>query len=371
MRFAIPLFALLASMLPAQPAQADSGIITIAQVVDLSGPNGDTGKDFWTGAKVYFDSVNAKGGINGRRINHVFRDDQGQPAQTLALTRQLVQEYRPAVLFGYMGAEGIEAVAKDGLLARDNLALVGPYAGVDSQADSNVVYLRASQADEARKIVRQTRGLGLDRLAIYHGSDDLGRSGGQSLAAALAEAGLRPVANVADIRSNSAAVAQQIFKTQPQAVVLAAPTIASANFIREYRKLSPGTQFFALSSINHQTLLEFLGSPKTAQGVAVTTLAPSPFNPVSPIAREHVRAMKTYRDEAPSYASLEGYIAAKYLVDALKNSKSSDPATVSHAIAATRKLDLGGYLVEFNGNSRRGSRYIDLAVFTGSGTLTN
>ena len=44
------------------------------------------------GAKAYFDYVNAKGGVNGRKIEYRYLDDAYNPAQTVQLTRRLVEQ---------------------------------------------------------------------------------------------------------------------------------------------------------------------------------------------------------------------------------------------------------------------------------------
>ncbi|MBB5017041.1 ABC-type branched-subunit amino acid transport system substrate-binding protein [Chitinivorax tropicus] len=365
------LAALLVTMLTV-PSWAEPTSITIVQVLDLSGPNGDTGKDYMTGAKVYFDSINAKGGVDGRRIQHVFRDDQGNPALTTQLTNQLIDDYQPAALFGYLGNDGVTAMLNTPRINRSGIPLVAPYTGLNVSSDTTrIFHIRAGLEDETRKIIRMAINNGLEKLAVFHGNDSLGRAGMKAIEQALASEKKPLLAHVAYTGQQINQSVKEIWQAKPQAVILAAPTIATANFVREYRKVSPGTMFFALSSINHQTLQEFLGTPQAAQGIAVTTVIPSPSNPTTAIAREHIKAMKIYRDEAPSYATLEGFIAAKYLVEALRKAGSQDPQQVAKALTTTRHLDLGGYLLDFSSDAKRGSRYVDLAVFSRSGVLTN
>ena len=126
---------------------AETEALTVLQVLDLSGQNGDTGKDFLTGAKVYFDYVNTHGGVNGRKITHVVADDKGIAENTLALTRQLVAESRPAVLFGYMGADNVDTVLADDRLRPSGLALVAPCGGVDRSRWPNQFPVKAGPAD--------------------------------------------------------------------------------------------------------------------------------------------------------------------------------------------------------------------------------
>lgn len=52
-------------------------------VADEFGINAGLGKDYITGARTYFDHTNARGGINGKRISLVVKDDAGDPANTV------------------------------------------------------------------------------------------------------------------------------------------------------------------------------------------------------------------------------------------------------------------------------------------------
>lgn len=57
------------------------------------------------GAKAYFDSVNAAGGVARRTIEYRFRDDAYNPAQTIQATRQLVEQDKVFAIFNSLGTE--------------------------------------------------------------------------------------------------------------------------------------------------------------------------------------------------------------------------------------------------------------------------
>lgn len=342
--------------------------LTVLQVLDLSGPQRDTGNEFLTGARVYFDYINTRGGIQGRKISHVVADDQGLPANTLALTRQWVAQAKPVALFGYLGADNVDAVMSDRQLRTNGLAMVGPYSGLRRAEWPNLFAVRAGFDDEIRRILKMTTQLGMSRIGLFCGTDSLGKAASELVILQAAANRLPPVSRQlfhATVHVRGAA--QNMARQAPQAVILAAPTLASALFAREMQAELPGTRFFALSSVNHQTLLELLG-PKDAQGIAVTALTPSPFNPLTPIARDYVRHMKQFRDEPVSYASLEGYIAARVLVEGLRNARPGQPGPL---FAGLHSLDLGGYSLNLDPGNGPASRFVDLLVFSGQGRLLN
>jgi branched-chain amino acid transport system substrate-binding protein len=57
------------------------------------------------GANAYFKYVNAKGGVNGRQINYKYLDDVYNPATTVQLTRQLVEQDKVFAIFNTLGTE--------------------------------------------------------------------------------------------------------------------------------------------------------------------------------------------------------------------------------------------------------------------------
>ena len=77
--------------------------IVLGQSVALSGPAQELGKDMQLGASLYFNEVNAKGGVNGRRIVLKTVDDGYEPARAAENTRKLIAEEKVFALFGYVG----------------------------------------------------------------------------------------------------------------------------------------------------------------------------------------------------------------------------------------------------------------------------
>src|SRR5881275_1358575 len=58
----------------------------------------------------YFEMINERGGINGRKVRFISYDDKSDPASALSLTRDLVEEDEVALMFGSFGTPGNFAV---------------------------------------------------------------------------------------------------------------------------------------------------------------------------------------------------------------------------------------------------------------------
>jgi branched-chain amino acid transport system substrate-binding protein len=78
--------------------------ITIGGTVPITGPAalfGSVGR----GADAYFKYVNAHGGVNGRKIKYLYRDDAYDPSKTVALTRELVENDKVFAIFSPIGTD--------------------------------------------------------------------------------------------------------------------------------------------------------------------------------------------------------------------------------------------------------------------------
>ncbi len=77
--------------MPASDPGVTSTSVLLGGTVPLTGEAAAFGA-VGAGAKAYFDHVNSKGGVHGRKISYIFYDDAYNPAQTVQLTRRLVEQ---------------------------------------------------------------------------------------------------------------------------------------------------------------------------------------------------------------------------------------------------------------------------------------
>ena len=107
------LLALVLASTAGAAATADPGVtakrIVIGGTVPLSGEASAFGS-VGPGAKAYFAYVNAKGGVNGRKIDYRYYDDAYNPAKTVQLTRKLVEQDKVFAIFNSVGTENNTAI---------------------------------------------------------------------------------------------------------------------------------------------------------------------------------------------------------------------------------------------------------------------
>ena len=113
-------------LLASSAAAEEPNTIVVGQAIDLSSQNASVGRDYVAGIKTYFDALNAAGGINGKRIRYVVRDDQAQPAVAAKVVTELIERDQIDFLLGGVGDSTAQAVLNAPAFKRSNLVLFAP-----------------------------------------------------------------------------------------------------------------------------------------------------------------------------------------------------------------------------------------------------
>ena len=346
--------------------------IRLGQSCALTGPAAQLGLQMNRGAKLYFDRVNAQGGVNGRTIEIQALDDGYEPDRCKANTQAFIQKEEIFALFGYVGTP--TTVAALPMVTAAKLPLVGPFTGAEALRDPFNRYffhVRASYYAETALIVKQLTSLDLTRIAVFRQNDSYGQSGLDGVLRALKPLKLEPVA-VGLVKRNSVDVAdavKAIVAAQPHSVVQISAYKSCAAFIREARKAGYGGTFYNVSFVGTQALADELG--RDALGVVISQVMPFPFSTTLPITREYLEALRQAGGDAkPDYTHIEGYIAAKVFTEGLK--RAGGNPTRESLIAGLEQLqryDAGGFQVSFGPHEHQGSTFVDLSMLTGDGKV--
>jgi len=362
----------LASLLfVALTAGAAGNAIVIGQAIDLSGPNGSIGRDYVAGVKTYFDMLNSSGGINGRRIQYVARDDHGDASLSAAAATELIERDAADYLIGGVGDDATKAVLNAPAFKRSGLTLFAPLAAADYASSARVLFWRPGYKQEIRYIFSHFGKLGINDVGIVYQDTPLNADAFRSLTAEIRESKMK-LAATARIGANgegAAQEAQRLAAARPGFVLVIADTIGTAQFLKAYRKLDGQTFVAGTSLINLSTLLELAGA-KAVEWTVFSQVVPSPNAALSPLQVEHLNMMRKYRDEPVSSLTLEGFAAAKALAKAIRQTKVGTHAQLKEFFAQSGDIDLGGLSVVAANNGNRLSNYVDIALFKkGSGLL--
>lgn len=368
-------FGLAAASLLAAPtllkAQGNNKII-LGQSAAFTGPAAELGIQFNLGARIWFDQVNAQGGVAGKTIEIKTLDDGYEPDRCAANTQKLISEDVFA-LFGYIGTP--TSLAALPLLSKAQVPFIAPFTGamgLREPFNKQVFHLRASYNDETELIVRQLTNLGLKKIAVFYQNDAYGKAGLDGVTLALDKLGLKPVAQ-ATVERNSvdvAAAVRTLNAAGPDAVVQISAYKSCAAYIRAARKAGFGGTFFNVSFVGTQALADELG--KDGAGVVVSQVMPSPYSLARPIAREFSEAVKKAGGNAQAnFSSMEGYLAAKVVTEGLKRAgtRMNSREGLIQGIEAIGSQSLGGFQVHFSATDHVASSFVELSMLTGDGRV--
>ncbi|HSW18309.1 MAG TPA: ABC transporter substrate-binding protein, partial [Ramlibacter sp.] len=282
----------------ALPATAEPGVtaqkISLGMSAPLTGPLSAYGTELQRGLKLGFAQANAAGGLGGREVELLVKDDAGDPTRALANTRALLQAGVFA-LTGYHGAGAIEAVLP--LVEQEGVPLVGVASSAETLREPPrrlVFNLRAGAREEAAAMVLQLDAVGLSEVAIIAQDDALGRAALDGIRTELARLALRPTALVRIPPAGGAAAIAQAVKTACGSKALALVLVLDARnamaTIRAARASGCQPQFYVTSEAGAQ-LLAGGGPAGELAGVVVSQVVPHPFTASLPVVADYQRLL--------------------------------------------------------------------------------
>ena len=349
--------------------RAQDNRIVLGQSAAFSGPAMQLGTQFHAGARLWFDQLNAKGGVGGRQVEIRHLDDGYEPDRCVANTEKLIKD-EVFALFGYIGTP--TSLAALPLATSARVPFIAPFTGAMGLREPfkrEAFHLRASYDDETALIVKQLIELSQNRIGVFYQNDAYGQAGLSGVTKALAARQLKPVAEGTVERNSEdvAAAVAKLAKSGAQAIVQIGAYKACAAFIRQARKAGYGGKFYNVSFVGTQALADELG--KDGAGVVVSQVVPSPYNPARPVSREFVAAAKQQGRVQANFSSMEGYLAAKLFTEGLK--RAGGKPTREALIAALESIneDFGGYRVSFGPGNHVASKFVELSMLTGDGRV--
>ncbi len=364
--------AIAAAVIAGLASGADEPRILVGQTVALTGSISEHGQAVVTGARAYIESVNAAGGIGGRRIALVTLDDGGEASRAAENTRRLIDREGVVALFG--GVEGGPCVASLKEASDRGVPLIACMAGSPEMREPFNRYsfpVRAPHLEEFAKLLDVAKTYGFRKVAFLHADSDTGR---KHLANVQRLAALRQI-DVAPIVVKSGAkgetLAEAIMAAEPDAVFNHGSYAIYLAAIREARRKGIRTQFMAVNSGAAQ-MAKQLGDD--AKGLIFTQIVPFPWAVAVPLVKEYQQALARFAPPGsePSFSGLEGYASAKVLVAGLRAaaSKNLSRDSLQRAMETLGGLDLGGMIVQYAPGSHPGSTFVETVIVASDGRFS-
>jgi branched-chain amino acid transport system substrate-binding protein len=334
--------------------------IVLGQSAVISGPLGVPIRGVIAGAQMAFDAVNAAGGVHGRKIKLVTLDDELAPPKAVVNYKKLLEEQQVLALFGCVGSGTTAAAAR--VLQDSAAASVGGYAVADSarqRAGSAAFFVRASTGREAEVLLRQLTTIGIDKIAVAHLDVPGGVEALNLVSLAMEVHKLKPVASVAvkPDGSNAADAGRELAKSQPQAVIMYLSGRQPADLIPAMRDAGANPVFYGMSIVSGEVVAKALGDK--GRGLAIAQVMPYPWSQSDGDIGSYQKALALAKQE-PSYYSLEGWINAQVMIEALKRTGRDLTRSKLVATLRTLKMRVAGLDLDFTSGGIAASRFVEL-----------
>src|SRR5512141_1096215 len=250
-RSLVGLAAVLAAGLAAAQGVTGSQVV-LGRSVALTGPAQELGKDMQLGASLYFNHVNAHGGVNGRKIVLKTLDDGYDPPRAAENTKKLINDDKVFALFGYVGTPTSQASLP--IFTEAHVPFVGAFTGAEllrQPLNRYIFNVRASYFDETEAIVQHLTAMSMNRIAVFYQNDAYGQAGLTGVERALKKRNLEVVAK-GTVERNTVDVGKAvdaIRKADPHAVVMISAYKACAAFVKQMKAAGSNPTFWNVSFV--------------------------------------------------------------------------------------------------------------------------
>ncbi|MFK5881792.1 MAG: ABC transporter substrate-binding protein [Sulfurospirillum sp.] len=299
--------------------------IRLGMSAPFSGNKRDLGEDMYMGANSYFQSINEKGGIYGKFIKLLTRDDRYEPRLAVKNAEDFINKDKIFAFFGTVGTPISKVILP--IAIKNDIPFLGPFSGAEFLRQNKsplILNARVSYKEETEKLINYfVDKKEFTRIAVFYQNDSYGRSGLRGVRAALSKRNLKIIGE-GSYKRNTLSVENALYEislTRPEAIILVGTTMPVAQFIKRVRKnkkIKKSVNFGVLSFVNPKLLLKTL--KYRSKNIIFSQVVPSPWTSRKEQVIEYRELMSKYYPKKDfGFISLEGYFVARMTVHLFKD----------------------------------------------------
>ena len=340
--------------LVASTAAAQSPIV-IGASTPLTGPVSHYGQHARWGAEMAVAEANAKGGVNGRKIEIDFQDNRCNPAEAVKSVTQMLSSKKYAAIFDGLCSSAALAIMP--LVERANVPFIIANASATSIAEKSGVggnkwtfKVNPTDASMLDALVTWLDKEGkADNIAFLGEDTDYGRAGSAGFESALAKRGKKLV--MADYfqkgTADYTAVLTKIKANKPGMVAFYLIDADFQNGIKQWFTMGGGIP------LTGRVLVEQVPKEILASGFldGTTSVQPYDVSVDTPANKAFVEAFTKRNSEAPMLISFESYETINILIEAMRQSGDASPEKIRDALTGTKYQSMLGPVLEFDKNN--------------------
>jgi ABC-type branched-subunit amino acid transport system substrate-binding protein len=287
----------------------------------FSGSLHTLGDELLLGINAYFKYINEQGGINGRTLRVITKDDKFEPKIAIENTQKFIKKYSVFALIGYIGTPVCKAVMP--VVIEHQTPFIGAFSGAQflRQTPRSPLILngRTSYVEEIEALIEYfVDEKGYKNIAIFYQNDCFGREGLVRIKRELKKRDMYLVAQ-GSYKRNTLSVGHALYEisqSRPEVVIMIGATKPVAEFIERARedKQLKDVKFGTISFVGSRMLLNALDD--RVENIIFSQVVPSPWGSLSDEVGHYRKLMDRFNPEKDySYISLEGYFIARMTVE--------------------------------------------------------
>lgn len=341
--------------------------IKIGTSIPKSGIIKTWGSSVTSGANSYFNYANENKILDDKKIKFIIYDDKYEPELTIDNVNRLIFSDKVFALFGLVGTPTVKNILP--ILYDEDVPFVSAFTGAsflrNSQKDSFINF-RSSYDQEIEKIVDFLhKQKGLNKIAVFYQNDDYGEEGYVSLLQALKKRKI-PLVAEGSYKRNTLSITHafnEIKDAKPEAIIMVGAYKTNALFIKKAKENEnlKDAYFCNISFGDANAMIKKLHELKSdTNNLIFSQVVPNYMDRKIPAINEYQNLMKKYYPkEELGFISLEAFLSAKILVNAISRIKGDmTREKLIHTLKTTPKDLLQGLHLKFENSQLLNKTYL-------------
>lgn len=345
--------------------------ITIGSSMPTTGPLAGAGVDHTASILAAFAEINRAGGVHGRELRFLTRDDGYSAPRTVGNVKEMIEQDSAYAFMSIIGTPNNAGVLP--LTEKAGIPVLGPITGASSlrQPDfRHTFHIRPSYTTEVQRMVLQLAQSGISAIAIVYLDNPFGKEVLADAQAALVQARLGSAVKsfpLAVDGRNAADVAQKVRDSNVGAVLLGATGTGTTDFVLALRRIGIGLPVVGLSVTF--TDIDRLGAH--VSGLAAASFLPSAKSRKFVAVRRYLAAMEAAGYSTTTGLGLESYVNAHLMAESIRRAgRDITRERLRNALAATRNFEVGELSFSFSDASPFvAASNVKMGVFDSEGVL--
>jgi branched-chain amino acid transport system substrate-binding protein len=347
--------------------QSASAQIKIGSVLSVTGPASFLGDPEKKTLEMYVEEINAKGGVNGQKLQLIIYDDGGDANNARTFATRLVEEDKIVAMVG--GTTTGSTLAMIPVFEEAGIPFISLAGAIQIVEPVRKWVFKTPHTDKmaCEKIFADLKSRNLTTIALISGTDAFGKSMRDQCVAVAPKSGIT-VAHEETYGPRDSDMTPQLTNIRNKAAVQAVinPGFGQGPAIvtRNYRQLGINVPLYQSHGVASKQYIDLAGP--AAEGVRLPAAALlvadklADSDPQKPVVVNYSRTYRQKTGQAVSTFGGHAYDGLMILVEAMQRAKSADKAKVRDEIERTKGYVGTGGIVNMSTTDHMG---LDLSAF--------